>query len=38
MEVLAPALGPIDKVIAPATIYGAGLPAGAVWNIDSSEI
>jgi hypothetical protein len=32
------ALGPIDKITAPATIYGAGLPAEADWNINSSEI
>lgn len=38
MEVLDAPLGAIDKVIAPATIYGAGLTAGADWIINSSEI
>jgi hypothetical protein len=32
------ALGPIDKVVAPATIYGAGLPADSTWHVNSSEI
>jgi hypothetical protein len=35
---LEPFLGDTAKVIAPATVYGAGLQAGAVWNINSSEI
>jgi hypothetical protein len=38
MPALDPALGGIDKTIAPATIYGAGLPAGGDWNINTSEI
>ncbi len=32
------ALGPIEKVTAPATIYGAGLEPGADWIINTSEI
>jgi hypothetical protein len=32
------ALGPIDKVIAPATVYGGLLDDGIAWNINSSEI
>ena len=32
------ALGDIDKIVAPATVYGAGLPKGHAWNINSSEI
>jgi len=32
------ALGPIDKLIAPATIYGFALSADQAWNINSSEI
>jgi hypothetical protein len=31
-------LGQVEKVIAPATVYGAGLQPGAPWNINSSEI
>jgi hypothetical protein len=31
-------LGPIDKVVAPATVYGAGLQEEVAWNINSSEI
>jgi hypothetical protein len=31
------ALGPHDKVVAPATIFGSGLDDG-VWNINTSEI
>jgi hypothetical protein len=38
MLALETALGPVEKVIAPATVYGAGLPGGADWNINSSEI
>jgi hypothetical protein len=36
--VLDGALGPIDKVIAPARVYGVGLHAGPAWNINTSEI
>jgi hypothetical protein len=36
-EALREALGPIEMVAAPATVYGTGLPAGA-WNINTSEI
>jgi hypothetical protein len=32
------ALGPMEAVEAPATIYGAGLPRGQAWNINTSEI
>jgi hypothetical protein len=32
------ALGPIEKVVAPATIYGAGLEPGVDWIINTSEI
>jgi hypothetical protein len=37
-EAVESALGPIDKVIAPATIFGVGLKGDQVWNINSSEI
>jgi hypothetical protein len=32
------ALGSMEKVIAPATIYGNGLDESAAWNINSSEM
>lgn len=32
------ALGPIDKIVAPATIFGNGLDDGFPWNINTSEI
>lgn len=32
------ALGPVEKVVAPATVYGVGLPTDAAWNINTSEI
>ncbi len=32
------ALGPIQKVVAPATIYGAGLETGGEWIVNTSEI
>ncbi len=35
---LSSALGPIESIIAPATIFAAGLPIGPAWNINSSEI
>jgi hypothetical protein len=38
MQLLEPLLHPIEKVIAPATIYGVGLESDRVWNINSSEI
>jgi hypothetical protein len=38
MPALSEALGPIESVIAPATIFAAGLPSGPAWNINSSEI
>lgn len=38
LEPLEQSLGNLSKVIAPATVYGAGLQAGAAWNINSSEI
>jgi len=37
-KALAGALGPVDKVVAPATIYGAELAPGPAWNINTSEI
>jgi hypothetical protein len=37
-EALAGTLGPVDKVTAPATIYGAELEPGTAWNINTSEI
>ena len=38
MTGLSPALGAADRVVAPATVYAAGLDAGPAWNINSSEI
>lgn len=38
VEPLEAALGPMDKVVAPATIYGHGFNDDAVWNINTSEI
>jgi hypothetical protein len=38
MAPLGEVLGPIDKLIAPATIYAAGVTAEADWIINSSEI
>lgn len=35
---LEPFLADAEKVVAPATVYGAGLQAGGAWNINSSEI
>ncbi len=32
------ALAGVEKVVAPATVYGAGLREAAGWNINSSEI
>jgi hypothetical protein len=37
-EALGQALGPVERVTAPATVYGAGLPEGPAWNINTSEI
>lgn len=31
-------LGLVEKIVAPATVYGAGLQAGPAWSINSSEI
>jgi hypothetical protein len=31
-------LGRLDLTVAPATIYGAGLDAGSLWNINTAEI
>lgn len=38
LEAITTALGPIEKIIAPATVYGAGVQNGPAWNINSSEI
>jgi hypothetical protein len=38
MPELDEALGPVEKVMAPATIFGVGLPDGPAWNINTSEI
>lgn len=38
VEAIESALGKTDRLIAPATVYGAGLPASVNWNINSSEI
>ena len=38
MPGLSAALGDADRVVAPATVYAAGLEAGPAWNISSSEI
>jgi hypothetical protein len=38
MAPLADALGDIEKVVAPASVYGAALPGGLPWNINTSEI
>ncbi|HEY8751905.1 MAG TPA: hypothetical protein VIM11_28245, partial [Tepidisphaeraceae bacterium] len=38
IEALESELGAVDKVIAPATIYGAGLPGQGKWSVSSSEI
>lgn len=38
IEALDGALGPTPKIVAPATVYGAALPSGPAWNINSSEI
>jgi hypothetical protein len=38
VEALGNAVGPIEKVVAPATIYGAELAPGPAWNINTSEI
>jgi hypothetical protein len=38
MPQLNQALGTIEKVVAPATIFGVGLPSGPRWNINTSEI
>lgn len=35
---LADALGDVETVVAPASVYGAGLSAGSAWNINTSEI
>jgi hypothetical protein len=35
---LGAALGSLERVVAPATVYGAGLTPGPIWNINSSEI
>jgi GNAT superfamily N-acetyltransferase len=32
------AIGPTERVIAPATIFGVGLPNGSPWHINTSEI
>jgi hypothetical protein len=32
------ALGTVEKVVAPATVFGVGLRSGRAWNINSSEI
>jgi hypothetical protein len=32
------ALGEIEIVLAPATIFGAGLEPGSPWNINTAEI
>ena len=32
------ALGPMEKVVAPATIFGHGLDDDLVWNINTAEI
>jgi hypothetical protein len=31
-------LGTVEVVAAPATIYGAGLEPGLVWNVNTAEI
>jgi hypothetical protein len=38
LATLQEALGPVDQVVAPATVYGVGLRSGPAWNINSSEI
>jgi hypothetical protein len=38
MEAVGPSLVSLEKVVAPATIYGVGLQSGQTWNINSSEI
>ena len=38
MKSLEPVINGIDKVIAPATIYGVGLPGESEWSINTSEI
>jgi hypothetical protein len=38
MALLERALRGVDRVTAPATIYAAGLPLDAPWNINTSEI
>src|SRR5205807_1917922 len=36
--VLAAALGDVERTEAPATVYGAGLEAGRLWNFNTAEI
>ena len=38
LDALDGALGGIERVVAPATVFGAALPSGPAWNINSSEI
>jgi hypothetical protein len=35
---LGAALEPLDRVVAPATVFGVGLEPGFAWNVNSSEI